>query len=133
MPERISSGEFFLLLVIYTFIRGCVETSISSYPYATYISRYTGEVVEANEAQVFAWQARCKGIDVHALAEPTKLEALKKEFNKEKSTTDNEQRKVSYSFTPCFLWNCAGLAYCEQSFYKSQVTLILELNCLWIQ
>lgn len=23
--------------------------------------RYTGEVVEANEAQVFAWQARCKG------------------------------------------------------------------------
>ncbi|VDK51113.1 unnamed protein product [Cylicostephanus goldi] len=58
--------------------------------------RYTGEVVEANEAQVFAWQARCKGIDVHALAEPTKLEALKKEFNKEKSTTDNEQRKVKY-------------------------------------
>ncbi|KJH43075.1 zinc knuckle [Dictyocaulus viviparus] len=58
--------------------------------------RYTGEVVEANEAQVFAWQARCKGIDVHALAEPTKLEALKKEFNKEKSATDNEQRKVPY-------------------------------------
>lgn len=50
--------------------------------------------MEANEAQVFAWQARCKGIDVHALAEPTKLEALKKEFNKEKSATDNEQRKV---------------------------------------
>ncbi|WKY13153.1 hypothetical protein Q1695_004178 [Nippostrongylus brasiliensis] len=59
--------------------------------------RYTGEVVEANEAQVFAWQARCKGIDVHALAEPTKLEALKKEFNKEKSTTDNEQRKALLS------------------------------------
>ncbi|KAK6753530.1 hypothetical protein RB195_012866 [Necator americanus] len=59
--------------------------------------RYTGEVVEANEAQVFAWQARCKGIDVHALAEPTKLEALKKEFNKEKSTTDNEQRKTLLS------------------------------------
>ncbi|KAK5964821.1 Pre-mRNA-splicing factor SLU7 [Trichostrongylus colubriformis] len=59
--------------------------------------RYTGEVVEANEAQVFAWQARCKGIDVHALAEPTKLEALKKEFNKEKSSTDNEQRKALLS------------------------------------
>ncbi|EYC21798.1 hypothetical protein Y032_0018g3537 [Ancylostoma ceylanicum] len=59
--------------------------------------RYTGEVVEANEAQVFAWQARCKGIDVHALAEPTKLEALKREFNKEKSTTDNEQRKALLS------------------------------------
>ncbi|KAE9417214.1 hypothetical protein Angca_004179, partial [Angiostrongylus cantonensis] len=59
--------------------------------------RYTGEVVEANEAQVFAWQARCKGIDVHALAEPTKLEALKKEFNKEKAATDNEQRKALLS------------------------------------
>uniref|UniRef100_A0A0K0CY75 Pre-mRNA-splicing factor SLU7 n=1 Tax=Angiostrongylus cantonensis TaxID=6313 RepID=A0A0K0CY75_ANGCA len=58
---------------------------------------YTGEVVEANEAQVFAWQARCKGIDVHALAEPTKLEALKKEFNKEKAATDNEQRKALLS------------------------------------
>lgn len=23
--------------------------------------RYTGEVIDANEAQVFAWQARCKG------------------------------------------------------------------------
>nr|CDJ92515.1 Zinc finger domain containing protein [Haemonchus contortus] len=56
--------------------------------------RYTGEVVAANEAQVFAWQARCKGIDVHALAEPTKLEALKREFNKEKASTDNEQKKA---------------------------------------
>ncbi|VDM58508.1 unnamed protein product [Angiostrongylus costaricensis] len=62
-----------------------------------YDPKYTGEVVEANEAQVFAWQARCKGIDVHALAEPTKLEALKKEFNKEKAATDNEQRKALLS------------------------------------
>uniref|UniRef100_A0A914ZRY8 Pre-mRNA-splicing factor SLU7 n=1 Tax=Parascaris univalens TaxID=6257 RepID=A0A914ZRY8_PARUN len=46
--------------------------------------RYTGEVVQANEAQVFAWQARCKGIDVHALAEPTKLEAMRKEFEEQK-------------------------------------------------
>uniref|UniRef100_A0A915EAG4 Pre-mRNA-splicing factor SLU7 n=1 Tax=Ditylenchus dipsaci TaxID=166011 RepID=A0A915EAG4_9BILA len=48
--------------------------------------RYTGEVVKANEAQVFAWTARCQGIDVHALAEPTKLEALKREYEKEKSS-----------------------------------------------
>uniref|UniRef100_A0A914HIL5 Pre-mRNA-splicing factor SLU7 n=1 Tax=Globodera rostochiensis TaxID=31243 RepID=A0A914HIL5_GLORO len=46
--------------------------------------RFTGEVAEANEAQVFAWQARCKGIDVHTLAEPTRLEALKREFEKQK-------------------------------------------------
>ncbi|CAI4233291.1 unnamed protein product [Auanema sp. JU1783] len=55
--------------------------------------RYTGEVVEANEAQVFAWQARCQGVDVHALAEPTKLEALKREFNKEKSNAENKTKK----------------------------------------
>ncbi|KAL7078370.1 hypothetical protein ACQ4LE_001963 [Meloidogyne hapla] len=52
--------------------------------------RYTGEVAEANEAQVFAWQARCKGIDIHSLAEPTRLEALKKEFEQQK-----EQNKSS--------------------------------------
>ncbi|VDN56901.1 unnamed protein product [Dracunculus medinensis] len=55
--------------------------------------RYTGEVVQANEAQVFAWQARCKGIDVHALAEPTKLEALKKEFEGQKSQAEEEHKR----------------------------------------
>jgi len=52
--------------------------------------RYTGEVAEANEAQVFAWQARCKGIDIHSLAEPTRLESLKREFEQQK-----EQNKSS--------------------------------------
>jgi pre-mRNA-processing factor SLU7 len=52
--------------------------------------RYTGEAAEANEAQVFAWQARCKGIDIHSLAEPTRLEALKHEFEQQK-----EQNKSS--------------------------------------
>ncbi|VDM95666.1 unnamed protein product, partial [Thelazia callipaeda] len=54
--------------------------------------RYTGEVVQANEAQVFAWQARCKGIDVHALAEPTKLEAMKKEYEQQKVGAKDEQK-----------------------------------------
>ncbi|MCP9264914.1 Pre-mRNA-splicing factor SLU7 [Dirofilaria immitis] len=54
--------------------------------------RCTGEVVQANEAQVFAWQARCKGIDVHALAEPTKLEAMKKEFEQQKSSAKEEHK-----------------------------------------
>ncbi|VDM92744.1 unnamed protein product [Litomosoides sigmodontis] len=54
--------------------------------------RYTGEVVQANEAQVFAWQARCKGIDVHALAEPTKLEAMKKEFEQQKLSAEDEHK-----------------------------------------
>uniref|UniRef100_A0A914UIH5 Pre-mRNA-splicing factor SLU7 n=1 Tax=Plectus sambesii TaxID=2011161 RepID=A0A914UIH5_9BILA len=56
--------------------------------------RYSGEVMDANEAQVFAWQARIKGIDVHALAEPTKLEALKKEFKQQKSGFKDEQKQA---------------------------------------
>ncbi|VDD95972.1 unnamed protein product [Enterobius vermicularis] len=55
--------------------------------------RYTGEVVQANEAQVFAWQARCKGIDVHALAEPTKLEAMKREYEKQKIGSKKEHKE----------------------------------------
>ncbi|VDM42511.1 unnamed protein product [Toxocara canis] len=55
--------------------------------------RYTGEVVQANEAQVFAWQARCKGIDVHALAEPTKLEAMKREFEQQKVKAKDEHKE----------------------------------------
>uniref|UniRef100_A0A915MVC0 Pre-mRNA-splicing factor SLU7 n=1 Tax=Meloidogyne javanica TaxID=6303 RepID=A0A915MVC0_MELJA len=46
--------------------------------------RYTGEVTEANESQLFAWQSRCKGLDIHSLAEPTRLELLKKEFQQQK-------------------------------------------------
>ncbi|KAI6195867.1 Pre-mRNA-splicing factor SLU7 [Aphelenchoides besseyi] len=56
-------------------------------------TRYTGEVVDANQAQVFAWQARCKGIDVHSLAEPTKLEALKREFEKQKVEVKDDTKK----------------------------------------
>uniref|UniRef100_A0A915CV58 Pre-mRNA-splicing factor SLU7 n=1 Tax=Ditylenchus dipsaci TaxID=166011 RepID=A0A915CV58_9BILA len=47
--------------------------------------RYSGEVVKANEAQVFAWQATSKGVDLHALGEPTKLENLKKVYENEKN------------------------------------------------
>uniref|UniRef100_A0A0K0FFC6 Pre-mRNA-splicing factor SLU7 n=1 Tax=Strongyloides venezuelensis TaxID=75913 RepID=A0A0K0FFC6_STRVS len=46
--------------------------------------RYTGEVIDANEAQLFAWNARTKGIDVNALADPTKVEFMRKEYEKEK-------------------------------------------------
>ncbi|KAK0407385.1 hypothetical protein QR680_019169 [Steinernema hermaphroditum] len=52
--------------------------------------RYTGEVVDANEAQVFAWNARCQGVDVHALAEPTKLEQYKRDFEQQKEKSKKE-------------------------------------------
>lgn len=55
--------------------------------------RYSGEVAEANEAQVFAWQARCKGIDIHSLAEPTRLEALKKEYESQIHESKTNIRK----------------------------------------
>ncbi|GMT34778.1 hypothetical protein PFISCL1PPCAC_26075, partial [Pristionchus fissidentatus] len=55
--------------------------------------RYSGEVVAANEAQVFAWSARCQGIDVHALAEPTRLEQLQKDFKSESKDVKQETKK----------------------------------------
>ncbi|EFP07097.1 hypothetical protein CRE_12867 [Caenorhabditis remanei] len=55
--------------------------------------RYSGEVTAANEAQVFAWQATRGGVYAHSIAEPTKLEALKKEYEKGKSTLKSETQK----------------------------------------
>ncbi|CAD6186858.1 unnamed protein product [Caenorhabditis auriculariae] len=55
--------------------------------------RYSGEVTAANEAQVFAWQATRKGVYAHSIAEPTKLEALKREFEKQKGETKDETKK----------------------------------------
>ncbi|KFD51109.1 hypothetical protein M514_08009 [Trichuris suis] len=52
--------------------------------------RFTGEVMSVNNAQLFAWEAHRRGADVHALAEPTKLEALKKEYSVRKTVLRNE-------------------------------------------
>lgn len=52
--------------------------------------RITGATVDHAKSTMFAWEAARKGLDVHMLAEPTKLEALKSEFEKKKTefTTD---------------------------------------------
>lgn len=47
--------------------------------------RYTGDVSKVNKAQVFAWQAAEKGIDVHLQALPTKAEIIQKEFEVKKN------------------------------------------------
>jgi len=39
--------------------------------------RISGDTVDHAKSQLFAWEAGGKGLDVHALAEPTKLEALR--------------------------------------------------------
>lgn len=46
--------------------------------------RFSGDTQKHSVAQVFAWEAYEKGVDVHLLAEPTKLEMLQKEYDKKK-------------------------------------------------
>ncbi|KAH1023881.1 pre-mRNA-splicing factor Slu7 [Dendroctonus ponderosae] len=46
--------------------------------------RFTGDTKTHAKAQLFAWEAYEKGVDVHLLAEPTKLELLKKEYESKK-------------------------------------------------
>ncbi|KAJ8961602.1 hypothetical protein NQ314_005919 [Rhamnusium bicolor] len=45
---------------------------------------FTGDTTNHAKAQLFAWEAYEKGVDVHLLAEPTKLELLQKEYEKKK-------------------------------------------------
>jgi len=42
--------------------------------------RISGDTISHAQSQLFAWEAGRKGLDVHAMAEPTKLEVLKKEY-----------------------------------------------------
>ncbi|XKL65694.1 hypothetical protein PGB90_009114 [Kerria lacca] len=57
--------------------------------------RFTGDTRKHAGAQLFAWEAYEKGVDVHLLAEPTKLELLKKEYEEKKDQFKNKvQEKV---------------------------------------
>jgi len=46
--------------------------------------RISGDTVSHAKDTMFAWEAARKGLDVHTLAEPTKLEALRKEYDTKK-------------------------------------------------
>ena len=46
--------------------------------------RHTGESVDFAKAQVFAWDAMDKGVDVHFQAEPTKAAVLRKTYAQKK-------------------------------------------------
>lgn len=54
--------------------------------------RFTGDTVTQAKAQLFAWDAYEKGVDVSLQAEPTKLELLQKQFVEKK---DEFKKKVS--------------------------------------
>merc|ERR1712038_836616 len=55
--------------------------------------RISGATVDHAKSTMFAWDASRKGLDVHVLAEPTKLEALKSEFEKKKTEFKTDVNK----------------------------------------
>ncbi|KAK9870468.1 hypothetical protein WA026_008027 [Henosepilachna vigintioctopunctata] len=55
--------------------------------------RFTGDTQKHSKAQLFAWEAYEKGVDVHLLAEPTKLELLQKEYDQKKDQFKNKVNK----------------------------------------
>ncbi|CAG4974705.1 unnamed protein product [Parnassius apollo] len=46
--------------------------------------RFTGDTRAHGEAQLFAWEAHSRGLDVHLLAEPTKLQLLQRQYDERK-------------------------------------------------
>lgn len=52
--------------------------------------RFSGDTSKHATAQLFAWEAYEKGVNVHVLAEPTKLELLKKEYEEKKEEFKKE-------------------------------------------
>lgn len=60
------------------------STATAVFPGENFV-RYTGDVSKVNNAQVFAWQAADKGIDIHMQALPTKTEIVQKEFEIKKN------------------------------------------------
>ena len=56
--------------------------------------RISGDTVNHAQSQMFAWEAGRKGLEVHALAEPTKLEALKKEYVQKKDTLKEKAKST---------------------------------------
>jgi hypothetical protein len=60
-------------------------------PYIFY--RISGDTINHAKSTMFAWEAARKGLDVHMLAEPTKLEALKSEFETKKGEFKSQMDK----------------------------------------
>ncbi|CAH0399674.1 unnamed protein product [Chilo suppressalis] len=46
--------------------------------------RFTGDTRNHAAAQMFAWEAQARGLDVHLLAEPTKLQLLQRQYQEKK-------------------------------------------------
>lgn len=59
--------------------------------------RYSGDTTKHSVAQLFAWEAYGKGVDVHLLAEPTKLELLQHEYDKKKEEFKSQTKDTVLS------------------------------------
>ncbi|KZC05945.1 PREDICTED: pre-mRNA-splicing factor SLU7 [Dufourea novaeangliae] len=55
-------------------------------------ARFSGDTQCHANAQLFAWEAHERGVDVHLLAEPTKLELLKQEYDKKRDELKDKAR-----------------------------------------
>ncbi|XP_043247811.1 pre-mRNA-splicing factor Slu7 [Colletes gigas] len=55
-------------------------------------ARFSGDTQQHANAQLFAWEAHERGVDVHLLAEPTKLELLKQEYDKKRDELKDKAR-----------------------------------------
>ena len=56
--------------------------------------RFSGDTQEHATAQLFAWDAHEKGVDVHLLAEPTKLEMLKQAYDTKRTELKDKVRNT---------------------------------------
>ncbi|KAI9919911.1 hypothetical protein PsorP6_015684 [Peronosclerospora sorghi] len=57
--------------------------------------RFTGDAQKLMSAQLFAWEAYAKGTDIHALANPSQAEFLKKQYEERKAALEKEKsRKI---------------------------------------
>ncbi|XP_023943047.1 pre-mRNA-splicing factor Slu7 [Bicyclus anynana] len=59
------------------------EAAESEYAGENFV-RFTGDTRSHATAQLFAWEAHAKGLDVHLLAEPTKLQMLQRQYEEKK-------------------------------------------------
>lgn len=55
--------------------------------------RFSGDTVGHAQAQMFAWEAHARGVDVHLLAEPTKLQVLQRQYDARKDHFKSQMKQ----------------------------------------
>ncbi|XP_045529086.1 pre-mRNA-splicing factor Slu7 [Pieris brassicae] len=68
------------------------EAAESDYAGENFV-RLTGDTVSHAAAQVFAWEAQAAGLDVHLLAEPTKLQMLQNDYHHKKERFEGQVKQ----------------------------------------